>query len=622
MKRFKYICLSALFALGISSCTDYLDINNNPDNPNSTIPSAALRLRAIQANFVDAYESSGTRGCWITGNIVKTSGTAYNDYIVKWRPATASCTWPYQSWFIYTASNIPDLLAKAEAEEAWHYVGAAQLIHAWGFMTMLDLYGEMAYTEALTANITPKYDDGKAIYEGCMEMIDKAIENFQKEQPETAEAFADGDTWNSGSVQKWLKLAYGLKARWMMNASKKADFSPQATLDILAKAAASNEDGTIMNYRNSNLDQESGIKALQFGNLANTTSRITKWYLDLLTNTFTGGSAVDDPRTNLLVPSGQFLNKNGELEYRRTVGVDLYSNIRNAGGPVTFDVFSSDKQTAINFLNGTKLDPVRDIWASGTTDEARKGDSIYVPIYSEHLSWITSSPGDPKDDRYIANRYNGKTTRIISTGTFYTRADAPGHLLCYPEVCFMKAECYFRLGQKGQALQEYKKGIRAHMELMNEKLANYDQSIYGKQIIPAEEIDAFLASKAVAQTEGELTMAKIMQQKFIACSYSIQNWNDMRRFNYGAGNIKDYGVVYVDFDRPAEFDAESGRHFTSDNPSDSRYWFRRFQQASLESDYNINNLKASNKEALELTINSCPVWWDCASDEEYYSYIK
>ncbi|WP_294585810.1 SusD/RagB family nutrient-binding outer membrane lipoprotein [uncultured Bacteroides sp.] len=622
MKIFKYICLSALFALGISSCSDYLDINNNPDNPNSTIPSASLRLRAIQANFVDAYESSGTRGCWITGNIAKTGGTTYNDQIIQWRPNVNSCTWPYQSWFIYTASNIPDLLDKAEAEEAWHYIGAAQLIHAWGFMTMLDVYGEMPYTEALTSSITPKYDDGKTIYEGCMAMLDKAIENFQKEQPTTAESLADGDIWNGGDTKKWLKLAYGLKARWMLNTSKKADFDPQAVLDVLAKAADSNADGTIMHYQNSNLEQESGLKALQFGNVTNTTSRVTKWYLDLLTNTFTDGSGVEDPRTDLLVPSGQFMNKDGKLEYRRTAGIDLYSNIRNAGGPVTFDVFSSNTQTAIKFLDGVNLDPVRDIWASGTTDPARKGDSIYIPIYSEHLSWITASPGDPKDDRYIANRYNGKSERIISTGTFYTRADAPGHLLCYPEVCFMKAECYFRLGQKGQALQEYKKGIRAHMELMNEKLKDYDQTVYGKQIIPAKKIDAFLASNAVAQSEAELTMAKIMQQKFVACSFSIQNWNDMRRFNYGAGNIKDFGVVYVDFGRPKEFDAESGRHYTSDNPSDARYWFRRFQQASLESSYNINNLKESNKEALELTINSCPVWWDCASDEEYYSYIK
>lgn len=612
MKKIIYSCLSIMLALGLNACSDYLDINNNPDNPNSTIPSPALRLRAIQTNFVDAYESSGTRGCWVTGNIAKTSGTAANDYIIKWQPVSASNTWPYQSWFIYTASNLPDLFTKSEEENAWNYLGAGQLIHAWGFMTMVDIYGEMPYTEALGSIITPKYDSGETIYNGCMKMLDSAIENLQKEQPSTTKSLSEGDIWNNGDKDKWVKLAYGLKARWMLNASKKKNFNPQAVLDVLAKGAQSNADNTIMRYKNSNISQESGLQALQFGNLCNTTSRITKWYLDLLTNTFTGGSQVEDPRTDLLVPSGQFLNSQGVLEYRRTVGVDMHSNIRNAGGPVTFDVFTSSSKTAIKFLDGKILDPERDIWASGTTDKARKGDSIYIPIYAENLSWIVAKPGDPKDDRYIANRYNGKTARIISTGTFYTRADGPGHLLCYPEICFMKAECYFRLGQKGKALQEYKNGIRAHMELMNEKLKDYDQSMFGRQVIPQAQIDAFLQSKAVAQSDAELTMAKIMQQKFIACSYSIQNFNDMRRFNYSAGNIKDFGVVYPDFGRPSEFDAESSLHFKSEDPKNERYWFRRFQQAKLESDYNYENLKASNPEAFDKSINSYPVWWDTA----------
>jgi hypothetical protein len=287
----------------------------------------------------------------------------------------------------------------------------------------------------------------------------------------------------------------------------------------------------------------------------------------------------------------------------------MYSNIRNAGGPVTFDVYTSGHATAVKFF-GKDVNTIHDLWASGTTDANRRGDSIYVPIYSEHGSWITI--GDPTDDRYIADRYTGSTKLIKSTGTFYTRADAPGHFMCYPEVCFMKAECYFRLGQKGQALIEYKKGIRAHMELMNEKLKDYDQNVFGKQVIQGSKIETFLSSPAVAQTETELTMVKIMQQKFIACSFSLQNWNDMRRFNYSAGNIKDFGVVYPDYGRPREFDAESARHYKSDSPQDERYWFRRFQQCSHETDRNSVNHKNSNPEALELTINSYPVWWDTA----------
>ncbi len=614
MKKNIFFVLATMLMFTINGCSDYLDVNVNPNQANSQTPTPSLRLKGILAQFSTFYDAAGVRTGWATWNIGKTSANTNNDNIMRWRPDGASCTWPYQSWYVYCASNLPDMFVKCEEEGAWHYLGVAQLIHAWGFMTMVDWYGEVPYTQALGTNLTPAYDDGKTIYYGCLEMLEKAIENLKQDQVATAEPLSNGDFWNDGDTDKWIRLAYGLKARWLLNASKKKDFDPQKVLDALDQAARSNADNTVVAFRNSENSGDSDLKSVVFGNITTTSTRLTRFYIDLLTNTFTGGSGVEDPRTDLLVPNAQFMNQEGELEFRRSAGIDMNSDLRSMGGPVAFDVYSSNKQTAINFLNGVVLEPVRDLWASGTTNPDRKGDSIYIPIYSEHGSWIVNSPGDPSDDRYIAYRYNGITPRIISTGTFYTRADAPTHLMCYPEVCFMKAECYFRQGKKGEALTAYKEGIRAHMELMNEKLIEYDQSILGKQVIPEEKIGEFLQSAAVAQNTSELTMAKIMQQKYISCLFSIQNFNDMRRFNYSAGNIQDFGVVYPDYGRPHEFDAESSRRYPTDDPQNERYWFRRFQHCSIEVDCNYENLKASHPEALEVTINSCPVWWDTAED--------
>ncbi|BEG98138.1 SusD/RagB family nutrient-binding outer membrane lipoprotein [Bacteroides sedimenti] len=611
MKKLIYFSLSILFMFSLNACSDYLDINDNPNTPNSTVPTPDQRLMIIQTNFSDAYESSGTRGCWFTGNITKTYGTTTNDKNIKWAPVIGTTTWPYQAWFIYTAANLEPLIDKATKEEAWHYIGAAKLIHAWGFMTMVDVYGEMPYKEALTDKITPKYDDGETIFNGCLQTLDEAIKYFEMSQPVTATPLSKGDVWNGGDVNKWIKLAYGLKARWLNNLSKKKGYNPDAVLAALEKAGQSNSDNTVMRYINSSDTKQAALRALQHQNLSSTTSRITKWYLDLLTNTFTGGSGVEDPRTDLLVPSAQF-RINGTLKYIRTKGVDMFnSDIRKNSGPIAYNIYSRSQDMYGGKFYDKDGKPINmDIWYTSSKVTARLGDSIYVPIYSECLSWLVNGG---TDDRYIAANYNGKTNQIISTGTFYTRADAPGHLLCYPELCFIKAEVLFRKGDKAGALTAYKAGIRAHMELMNEKLSTYDQTQFGKQIIPAAAINDFLASAAVAQTTAQLTMAKIMQQKYIACSYSLQNWNDMRRFNYSAGNIKDFGVVYPDFKRPYEFDSESATHFTDNSdPNNERYWIRRFQQCTHEVNYNIDNLKKSNPEATLPTVNSLPVWWDTA----------
>lgn len=621
MKNLRYYLLALLSLFTLGACDDYLDINNNPDSPDATVPPCSLRLRGILANFGSCYEFGGFRGMFYTQNLAKTAGSASSDYLIKWDPTNASSSYPNQGWFVYCANNIPYLIDKAEETGAYHYIGAGKVILAWGFMTMVDVYGEVPFTEALSSITNPKFDSGKDVYYGCMNLLDEALAEFEKTQEPTAELLSAGDIWNDGNVQTWIKLIHGLKARWMLKLSKKDIFDPEGILTELEQAPQSNAESTIMRYENSNDPNTSGnLYGSLFGNFTNTSSRLTKWYISLMDNTFTGGSGVEDPRIDLMVPSGEFCI-DGKIQMRRAVGIDIASDIYLQGGPVTFDIYEHP-------------DGKHNYWRAvgNTTDPNRWGDSIYVPIYSDCLSWILGMEGDLTDDRYVAYHYNGmkgltdqekaQTIQVISTGVFQMRADAPSYYLAYPEMCFIKAEVLYRLGRKDEALRAYKDGIRAHMELMNEKLATYDQSIFGKQVIPEEAISDFLNSAAVAQTAGELKMSHIMQQKFLACSFLLENWNDMRRFNYGATD-PEFGVVYPDFKRPGNYDAESAMNFLgNDDPQNLRYWPRRLEQPSYESQYNTTHWLASNPEASELTIVSYPVWWDCTTAEEgiYFNY--
>ncbi len=50
------------------------------------------------------------------------------------------------------SSNLVDLYNSAQKQGAYHYMAAANVFHALGYMEMLDLYGEMPYTEAGTGN--------------------------------------------------------------------------------------------------------------------------------------------------------------------------------------------------------------------------------------------------------------------------------------------------------------------------------------------------------------------------------------------------------------------------------------------------------------------------------------
>ena len=103
-----------------------------------------------------------------------------------------------------------------------------------------------------------------------------------------------------------------------------------------------------------------------------------------------------------------------------------------------------------------------------------------------------------------------------------------------------------RKGDKAQAHTWYLNGIRANIDRMQNKLIEWQVAGYADvnpDMAPMDDaaIEAYMSSAAVAQSAGDLKMADIMEQKYIAMGCHIENWNDLRRFNYSAPG--DFGVV-------------------------------------------------------------------------------
>jgi hypothetical protein len=198
-------------------------------------------------------------------------------------------------------------------------------------------------------------------------------------------------------------------------------------------------------------------------------------------------------------------------------------------------------------------------------------------------------------------------------------------------MCFIKAEVYMRKGDAASAYTAYRAGIQAHLDIMQAKLTLWKAGGYNKNAagvtIPDMEpmdqaaINTYLTSNAVAQGAGSLTMSDIMLQKYIAMGCSIENWNDMRRFNFSAGNIGSFGVVYPGYQRGPLFTGQA--QLTGSSPTDPRYWMRRWMlPPTYEINYNSVHTLALNPHAADPNIWSMPIWWDCATDAEYYGYLK
>ncbi len=649
-----------LLTLGLTSCSDFLDVNVDPDKPNNTTAEVANRVPWIQRMYMYSAGVTNYRTAMIAGAYYSTNATQ-GTAAVTWNFANGITTTPYQTWFVESASNLNDLYDKAKAENAYHYMAVADIYHALGFMQMLDLYGEMPYTEALGNSPVPAYDDGKTIFNGCIAKIDEAIELLSKSQPSTATSLSKGDLMNGGDTQKWLKLAYGLKARYLLKLSKKAEFAPDEILDCLSKGPQSIDDNSVMPCYNSGQDVTDyllGDPIMTNGNwncvAYGTTQRITKYYTDLLTNM--RGAGIEDPRYTKIVPAVMTNIKivDGKVQsydWARSKGVDCHGDCERLKAlgwnsivaptwaatdkTITYDIADAtarDKFVAdIQKLHKTTTDgtKVSVTYQAGSvyvnsSNYAYAGDTAYVSLRSN--SKLTGNQTKEETDVYWYFSTNDALNAgaVGSTGSFQTRPVSDFEIMTYHEACFIKAEVLFRKGDKAGALAAYKAGIKAHLDYMQKKLTAWKgQGFTNPDMLPMDDaqITAYLASDAVCQNSAELTMSDIMLQKYVAMGCSLENWNDMRRFNYSAGNIKDFGVVYPGMDRSVLFTGTDKLKGTSKD--DPKYWPRRYRlPATLELSYNETQALAANKHAEDTDIWSYPVWWDCASDAEYEGYVK
>jgi SusD/RagB-like outer membrane lipoprotein len=110
---------------------------------------------------------------------------------------------------------------------------------------------------------------------------------------------------------------------------------------------------------------------------------------------------------------------------------------------------------------------------------------------------------------------------------FADRAKIP--VMTYAELQFIKAEAALRAGNQVTALDAYKKGISFHIDFVNAR--NLDDNQSPSQITAAEKT-AFLADANIVPTT--LTLSHIMSQKYIALWGWGHNelWMDMRRYHY------------------------------------------------------------------------------------------
>ena len=622
MKLLKSIilCGICMMALSLTSCDSWLDVNTDPENPSSASATYENRLAHIEFYTNSGTQFAAWRSTMSMGDWTRNYNGSTYWHMSYWNPQQGAVTTAYQWWFVGAACNIEDMYKKAMADEAWHYAGVARVIYAYGFMLMTDLHGEMPFTEALGEDATPSYDNGKTIYLGCLKALDEGLELLSKSQNPALPALSVGDWWCGGDVQKWIKFGNLLKARWINKLNKKGTgsyldgkYDAQAILDALAKGPQSTADNAIINHTDDNStthdnlgwDEPVDYSPLYSVSGMNSGYMATKMLYDNLTNF--GGYGVEDPRADKILPwayspnaaEGEYKLKDG---WRRTLGVDMVSQASPSlvNGPIRAS-YSADKK-----------------WFIQTELPERLGDTVYVEATSSSKGYAANRDIMYRRANVLTGAAGEDVLTAAESGTYYTRVSSPTYLGTYAEACFIKAEVLFKQGNKNGAFDAYKEGIKSSIEQMNIKLNLWCNEDAGLKACPSftpmeqADIDNFLTNGI--GSASDLTLGHILTQKRIALNFSVEIWNDMRRYDFDPELFFGWGIPALhDVNASALKGIPAGKGF------------RRWRQCSHEFNYNAANLREIghqvpgadmslpqwNQADDAWTIN---VWWD--SDQE------
>jgi hypothetical protein len=296
-----YILLITVCLITASSCKKYLDVNTNPNAPESV--TANLYLSPILS--------------WMaTGPIY--DGRQISRYIQNFTLTSSGSTWDLQGYdpppsdnggmlwrtvYFDHGQNLVDMTNKAEAEQRWDLLGVAQVIKAWDWQTLTDVHGEIIIQEALIPDPTRTsfaYDTQEYAYQEVRRLLTLAIANLQRTDGGVDPAFlGKTDIVYKGDRAKWLKFAYGLLAINLNHYSNKASYDPTAVIDAVDKSFASNADDAAVKFTGTTNDDRNFIGPTR----DNFTSyRQTTFIVGLMNgNQFTG---VVDPRmTRMLSPA-------------------------------------------------------------------------------------------------------------------------------------------------------------------------------------------------------------------------------------------------------------------------------------------------------------------------------
>lgn len=230
---YKVLCLIVAMTMAMSC-----DLSKDLNSPNDVGISAGdpdLLMNTVQTDFalfhakIDGDHNILTRG---VNQLVRFKAMQGDQiYSRAFRPQDFDEIWKdaYQKVLV----NAETLIPLAEEKQLNVHVGVAKILKALTYITLVDVFGDVPFTEAVKGtegNFNPKSDAGSSIYAAAIAMLAEGKASLAN----TTGAGLVRDIYYNGSRARWTTLANSIELKAQLNLTADPATKAAATARIVA----------------------------------------------------------------------------------------------------------------------------------------------------------------------------------------------------------------------------------------------------------------------------------------------------------------------------------------------------------------------------------------------------
>jgi hypothetical protein len=294
-KRIGILSLAATLAVA-SGCDSYFDINVDPNNPsNVTLGQLLTQSELTLVNSLGIGSNGMSTPTSILVHQTVQRGSV-DQYVVTGDDFQIQTAW--QNLYSGSLEDLRVIIEQGTEENSPHYVGVAQILTAYTYSMIVDMWGDVPFSAALNPQeaLYPQYDDDALVYPALLQLLDQGIANLALESSDSPAA---DDLIYGGAMDSWRRLAKSLKLKLYNQTRLVTDVSAQVNALLAEGDLLEAGEDFELGYGTSVAPDNRNPAFVYEYTLGNKVSYISPYFYEIMTNQSELNDVLDgitDPR--------------------------------------------------------------------------------------------------------------------------------------------------------------------------------------------------------------------------------------------------------------------------------------------------------------------------------------